>query len=283
MVASHDRREGGLKAPFGLGILMLLLLPSEVGYQDLAALIARAPPIVARAQNVDRAQKGALASTFGTIHQAKLSMPRPVGAMIPPTLGYTLAGLDPNNADITGSIRERVLGESALLADPSGGPTVDRSRKGDYGVARNSDRAIALKGDRLKSMPRVDIAQIDVNQADVTRRKEKPEAAPRTPSVAQQDVGPPLSLVPPIATAQAQKQVQEQVQEQADEQAIDAPAPSDGYALASAGEHRVAGIAPKRADAGKDGVAVAVLARVRALRRDAVVAMLARARERISV
>ncbi len=167
-------------APFGLGVLMLLLLPSEVGYQDLAALIGRAPI-------VERAHKGALASTFGTIHQPTLHMPRPLGAAIPSSLGYTLVSLDPNNADITGSIRERVLGEGTML----GGPVVDRSKKGDFGVARKEDRVTALKGDRLKPVS-------------------KPQAA-------QAAVEPP-----------------------ADE--------PGGYALASAGERRVASVPQKRAD-----------------------------------
>ena len=172
MVASRDRPEGGLRAPFGLGVLMLLLLPSEVGYQDLASLIARQPPVV------DRSQKAAFASPFGTIHEAKLSMPRPIGAAIPPTLGYTLVGLDPNNADITGSIRERILGEGAMLA----GPMVDRSRKGDYGVVRKADRSIALKGDRLKPISPTEIAadeeRPEAEQQTVARHESEPQPGP---------------------------------------------------------------------------------------------------------
>src|SRR5215510_9967033 len=99
MVVSRDRPEGGLRAPFGLGVLLLLMLPSEVGYQDLAAFLARQPPMV------DRSQKAAFASPFGTIHEAKLTLPRPVGASVPPSLDYTLIALDPSNAEVTGSIR----------------------------------------------------------------------------------------------------------------------------------------------------------------------------------
>jgi hypothetical protein len=47
-------------------------------------------------------------SPLGIIQAANLNIPRPVGAASPPPLGYTLAGLDPNNAEITGSIRERI-------------------------------------------------------------------------------------------------------------------------------------------------------------------------------
>src|SRR5262245_10188671 len=99
MVASRNRSEGGLKAPFGLGVLMLLLLPGEVGYQDLAALISRQPPLMERAQP-ERTQRATFASPFGTIHAAKLDLPRPVGATIPQSYGYALAALDTKGADV---------------------------------------------------------------------------------------------------------------------------------------------------------------------------------------
>ena len=166
MIASRNRPEGALQTPFGLGVMMLLLLTSEVGDQDLATFIGRQPV-------VDRTQKTAFASTFGTIHEAKFSIPQPVGASIPPSFGYTLAALDSGNAEITGSIRERILGESAFYAAPYAGPVVDRSRKGDYGVARGGDRLIALKGDRLKPPPPAEIAQAD---------EEEPERSDQTPA-----------------------------------------------------------------------------------------------------
>src|SRR5947209_11066650 len=168
MVPSANGPEGGLRAPFGLGVLMLLLLPSEVGYQDLAALIARQPPVV------DRSQKASFASPFGTIHEAKFIMPRPVGASISPSLEYTLVGLDPNNADLTGSIRERWLGESAMQPSPFGGQIVDRSRKGDYGIVRQYDR-VARKGDRLK--PRSDEPE---QQAPVFAQRQGAAETPRS-------------------------------------------------------------------------------------------------------
>jgi hypothetical protein len=207
MVASRDGPEGGVGVRFGLGVLMLLLLPSEVGYQDLAALIARAPLVV------ERSQKGALASPFGTIHEPNFSIPRPVGAAIPPSLGFTLVGLDPNSADITGSIRERILGEGAMLASSFAGPLVDRSKKGDYGVARKADRQMALKGDRLAPIP-----QAVVTRADVTKDLEQPEAEPSAPAVAQVDAEAPLREQPVAPTQSAEQNTED----------------AGGYALASA-------------------------------------------------
>jgi spore germination cell wall hydrolase CwlJ-like protein len=181
MAASCDGPGGGLRASIGLGILMSLLLPGEVGYQDLAAFMARQPALV------DRTHKVAFASAFGGLHGAVLSLPRPLGAASPEALDYTLAGLDPSNGDFTGSIRERLLGEGPII----GGPALDRSRKGDYALIDRTERLAARKGDRLK--PTIPIAQDDAGaperQAVARRNSEQP-------------VGPPLSLAPPVAVAE---------------------------------------------------------------------------------
>ena len=142
MAGLIDEQEGGLTTPFGLGLFMLLLLPTQIGYQDLATLIGRVPAVM------EHAQKAAFSSSFGIMHAAKLDIPRPLGTGTSRSMGYAVIGLEPNSADITGSIRERVLGEAALAG--GGAPVVIRSGKGDYGVARNGERLVALKGDRLK-------------------------------------------------------------------------------------------------------------------------------------
>jgi hypothetical protein len=147
MVASRNKPEGGLRTSLWLGVMMLLALPSEVGYQDLATLLTRQPV-------VNRAQKTAFASTFGTIHEAPYNLPEPVGASIPIPPGYMLAGLDAGHADVTASLRDRLFGaERDFPANPYAGPVIDRTRKGDYGVAAKDDRRVALKGDRLKVRP----------------------------------------------------------------------------------------------------------------------------------
>jgi Cell Wall Hydrolase len=176
MVASRNRPEGGLQAPFGLGILMLLLLTSEVGHLDLAAVLTRQPV-------VDRTQKASFASPFGTVHEAKFSAPQQP-ASIPLPLDHQLIGFDPNSASVARSIRERFLGEETYFASRYAGPMVDRSRKGDYGVAR--DRLIALKGDRLKPERPADVV---------------PDEERQGPSLAQQDQ-PPID-VPVGGIAQA--------------------------------------------------------------------------------
>ena len=104
----------------GLGVLVLALFPSAIGFQDLGALLAGQPAVA------ERARAHLIASPFGTIHAAMFSMPRPVGTAIPPPPVYALANFDP--ADIAGSIGSQPLGDpNAALRFP----TVNRKAKRD--------------------------------------------------------------------------------------------------------------------------------------------------------
>jgi Cell Wall Hydrolase len=226
MVASRIRPEGGLGTPFGLGVLMLLLLSSEVGQQDLAALIARQPV-------VDRSQKAAFASPFGTIHEAKFSVADATGDSIPLPLDFKLIGFDPNDPGVTGSIRERFLGDEASFASPDAGPMVDRSRKGDYGVAGSGDRLIALKSDRLKPSPATEVM---------------PNAQPQGPPLAQQG-GQPLS---PEASVDAAKPAGEPAEQPASARPAEgtpAGKRADGEAGGAAAVRSVGSLAFAPADA----------------------------------
>jgi hypothetical protein len=174
MVASRNRPKGDLQSPFGLGILMLLLLTSEVGHQDLAVALSRQPI-------VDRSQKTAFAAPVGTVHEANFTEPeQPVGASIPLPLDYQLIGFDPNGASVARSIRERFL-EETFFTSRYAGPMVDRSRKGDYGVGR--DRLLALKGDRLKPREPADVAPDEERQGASLAQRE-----------GEQPVDPPVGI-----------------------------------------------------------------------------------------
>src|SRR5215470_744760 len=141
---------GGAIASLGLGIVGLVLMPRAVGYQELAALIARQMPVV------ERSQGASLVSPLGPVQVAGLSLPQPVGTALPPSFNYTLAGLDPANADITVSIRERMMRDVAVEMEPgmTAALTLDRRLKGDRLDAKAAPVAalqsgMARKGDRL--------------------------------------------------------------------------------------------------------------------------------------
>lgn len=137
---------GARWASFGFAVTVFGLLPSEIGYQDIAALIARQPGVAARWQ------KHALASPFGTIHAATFSIPRPIGAAIPRGLGARLTSLRSGDGDITGSIARDPLGQVIRPPQPHEFPTVDRRAKGDR---------LSSKGNRLPATrPEADIVVI---------------------------------------------------------------------------------------------------------------------------
>src|SRR3954465_7987334 len=97
MVPSRNGPKGAAVASFGLASFIFVLTPTQVGYQDFAALIAQQPAIAARSR------EHLISSPFGTIHAAMFSMPRPIGTAIPETPLVRLASLSAS-ADVTGSI-----------------------------------------------------------------------------------------------------------------------------------------------------------------------------------
>src|SRR5215470_431992 len=171
MGVSRNGPRGGFVAPFGLGIVALVLIPKEVGYQELAALIARQVPVV------ERSQGGNFVSSLSPIQVASLSLPQPVGTALPPSLNYVLSGLDPANADITSSIRERMLRDVAIEMQPgmSAALTIDRK----------------LKGDRLDAKP----AQVAALQSTSGRKGDRWDI--RTQPSAQPSAPPVVEAAPP--------------------------------------------------------------------------------------
>jgi spore germination cell wall hydrolase CwlJ-like protein len=161
MGVSRHRPKGGLRACFSLcvaaGSLAAGLTPTTIGHQDLAALIAQRPIVVEHPRSHN------IASPFGTIEVATFSMPMPISEAMPVSLSYALAGLDPGNADITGSIRERMLGDVAIeeLHDSplrSALPEVNRRLKGDR-LAEPEPPVVAADGQPTEQ-PAVDAAGV---------------------------------------------------------------------------------------------------------------------------
>ena len=86
MAVSRKRPKGSrYYGPFGLSVLAMTLMPKQIGYQDLVALMARQP------EASQRARAHMLASPFGTIHAATFSFPQPIGSYIPEPPRYQLA------------------------------------------------------------------------------------------------------------------------------------------------------------------------------------------------
>ncbi len=117
MVASRNRPKGARVGPFGLSVLALTLVPTQIGYQDLAALLVRQHDVS------QRARAYAMASPFGTIHAATFSFPRPLGTLIPEPPAFRQASL--HGGDVTGSLRLDIAPQSEPF------PVVNRRLKSD--------------------------------------------------------------------------------------------------------------------------------------------------------
>src|SRR6185312_8014935 len=131
MFVLRSQPKGARFASYGLGLCVFALMPTEIGYQDIASLLARQPGVA------ERWQTRVFAST-GTIQVATFSFGRPIGTFSPQTATVRLASLDNQGIDITGSVTRNPLIVPAPRYQPDDFPVVDRTMKGDRLVVRPS-------------------------------------------------------------------------------------------------------------------------------------------------
>ena len=122
MVASRIGVTGaGCSARFWFSAFCVALMPTSIGYQDLAALIAR--------QHGASAQWHLIASPFGTVEAATFNHTRSIGSAIPEPLGLQTVNFDPRSLDaFSWKIDEPLSVRPARQIEY---PTVDREHKGD--------------------------------------------------------------------------------------------------------------------------------------------------------
>ncbi len=98
------------------------MTPTEVGYQDIASLLARQPGVAERWQK-------RVFSAVSTIQVATYSFGRPIGTSSPQAATLSVGRFEPHS-DITGSLpRHSVVQPPRYQAADF--PTVDRTLKGD--------------------------------------------------------------------------------------------------------------------------------------------------------
>src|SRR5450631_1348967 len=124
MPVMRNQPKGARFASFGLGLCIFALMPTEIGYQDIASLLARQPGVAERWQN-------RVFSAVSTIQVATYSFGLPIGTSIPKSASYRLASLDKSDIDVTGSVTHNPLVQPPLRYQTSDFPKVDRTLKGD--------------------------------------------------------------------------------------------------------------------------------------------------------
>ena len=122
MVASRVRAMGLSVSPFWFGAFCLALMPTSIGYQDLAALLAHPAGIE---QGV---AEHLIASPFGTVDRATFTYARPLGTSMPEPLGYQTVNFNPSQYDGNSFLIDAPLNAPPARAEY---PKVNRALKGD--------------------------------------------------------------------------------------------------------------------------------------------------------
>src|SRR3954468_4981995 len=124
MFGLRSRPKDARIASFALGLCVFALMPTEIGYQDIASLLARQPGVAERWQK-------RVFSAASNIQLATYSFGRPMGTSSPQAANYRLESLDNQGIDITGSVTRNPLVQAPPRYQASDFPKVDRTLKGD--------------------------------------------------------------------------------------------------------------------------------------------------------
>jgi spore germination cell wall hydrolase CwlJ-like protein len=124
MFVLRNQPKGARMASFGIGLCVFALMPTEIGYQDIASLLARQPGVAERWQK-------RVFSAASSIQLATYSFGRPIGTSTPQSATYRLASLDNQDIDITGSVTRNPIMQTPPRYQASDFPKVDRTLKGD--------------------------------------------------------------------------------------------------------------------------------------------------------
>ncbi|MGO8913728.1 MAG: cell wall hydrolase [Bradyrhizobium sp.] len=179
----RNRPKGARCAFFGLGLCAFALTPTEVGYQDIASLLARQPGVAERWQS-------RVFSAASTIQVATYSFGRPIGTFAPQTASLRLASLDNRGIDVTGSITRNPVTQTPPRYQAADFPKVDRTLKGDRLVVVPPEPAPPAGAAPAKEDPATSNAS--VRGAKTAEAAPSAQRAPLDPELAEALSAPPL-------------------------------------------------------------------------------------------
>src|ERR1035441_9197729 len=123
MLALRSLPVPAFSGPFWFSALCVAFAPTSIGYQDLAAFLARQPGVS------ERWRDHLIASPFGTIHAATFSFSRPIGTAMSEPIRAQPVNCDPRALDVkVWSGNEPSMARRVLQIEY---PTVNRRLKGD--------------------------------------------------------------------------------------------------------------------------------------------------------
>ncbi len=181
----HHRPGRARLAFFGLGLCVLVLTPTEVGYQDIASLLARQPGVAERWQT-------RVFSSARNIQLATYSFALPIGtsSFSPQTTAYRLASLDNQGIGITGSVTRNPITLPPPRYQASDFPKVDRTLKGDRLVKLPAEEA--APADAAPKTEDPSTSNASVRGAKTVEADPSSERTPLDPELAEAMNAPPL-------------------------------------------------------------------------------------------
>jgi spore germination cell wall hydrolase CwlJ-like protein len=123
MSVVRNQPRGARSASFGLGLCIFALMPSQIGYQDIASLLARQPGVAELWQK-------RVFSAAASIQLATYSFALPIGTSAPASATYRLASLE-RAAGIMGAATHNAILQAPPRYQASDFPKVNRALKGD--------------------------------------------------------------------------------------------------------------------------------------------------------
>ena len=225
MSVMRNRPKGARGASFGLGLCFFALIPTEIGYQDIASLLARQPGVAERWQK-------RVFSTVSTIQVATYNFGRPIGTSIPKAPTYVLASLDNQGIDITGSITRNPIVQAPPRYQPSDFPKVDRTLKGDRLVLIPPEPAAPAGAAPSNEDPSTSNASVRGAKTAAAIPRSKP--APLDPELAEALSAPPLAQYDVSMSLEAQPSDDLKVARGAASIALEPAPPRDGFSVKTA-------------------------------------------------
>ncbi len=191
MSVMRNRPKGARFASFGIGLCVFALMPTEIGYQDIASLLARQPGVAERWQK-------RVFSAASNIQVATYSFGRPIGTSVPHPARYILASLNNQAIDITGSVTRNPIVAPPPRYQASEFPRVDRTLKGDRLVVAQPGNAAPPLEDPSSSNASVKGAKTADAAPSAAKAPLDPELqeALSAPPLAQYDVSMSLEAQP---------------------------------------------------------------------------------------
>jgi spore germination cell wall hydrolase CwlJ-like protein len=187
MLGVRNRPKGASFAFFGLGLCVFALAPTEIGYQDIASLLARQPGVAERWQK-------RVFSAVSTIQVATYSFGRPIGTSSPQAALYRLASLE--NSEVTGSLTRNSVIQPPPSYQASDFPKVDRTLKGDRLVKAPPPEAAApadaVPADHTPALEIPSTSNASVRGAKTSEAAPTGDQLPLDPELAEALSAPPL-------------------------------------------------------------------------------------------